>query len=57
MDHLRKLAQFELDKVVCRGIISAIIVQLQANEAKPARSSHRIAQLNGSFYFDMADQD
>jgi hypothetical protein len=56
-DYLRKLAQIELEKVVRRDIINSVIDQLHANEAKPAHLSHRIAQHNGSFYYDMADPE
>ena len=51
------MAQLELEKVVRRDIINAVIDQLHANEAKPAHLSYRIAQHNGSFYYDMADPE
>jgi hypothetical protein len=55
--YLRKLARKELDKVVRRDVINSVLEQLQADEATPAILSHRIAQLNGAFYYNIADQD
>lgn len=57
-DFLRTIAYplFE-GSVVGRNVINAVVDQLHAREAEAVQLSHRIAQYEGSFYYDMADRE